>query len=141
MMTGLAQYGGVDMTGRFACRRHAIMTACARTQHFIVIDGDNGCPANEGRVAGITLIGGINVHGRFANGGDTVMAALTGTEDFVVIDADHRAECCGVMTGITQITGQDVSGVFAQGGDIVMATDTSLTHHGAVIKTTARYYP
>ena len=108
-MTGVTLIAGVDMSGGFTRRHHAIMTALAGAHGFVVIDGGRRYPGSKG-VTGGAHIARTNMGCILVGGNHAIMAGFANTDagDFVVIYRTGRNPRRVGMTGFAKIRGIDM---------------------------------
>ncbi len=133
-MTSIAVIGGIDMVGKLAGIRTAIVAADASAQYLIVIHRGILHRSPQGRrfvMAQLAFIGGRQMRTRLATGIETIVASDTAAIDEAMIDGaqgpgDHR------MADITLFGGRQMTVRLAGRGETVMAAAAHSQHLGVI---------
>lgn len=119
------------MFGRLAHRVSAIVATSACTTDFVMVDGGDRRPGDNG-VASITEITGINMDRVFCRGNKTIVTAEAGLlTDAAVIKCNFPVLCA--VTGLAGFTGDDMQWTLANGNQVIVATGAG-TNRLVVIK-------
>lgn len=121
-VAGAAWLVGDDVRAGFSRRFEAVVTCCARANHFAVIHA-NGRFEGGSAVAAATIVGGRQVSAGFAFGGCSIVATATGANHFGVINfcLRRKAWLSRAMARFASIGCQNVFGWLSGGADAVVA--------------------